>query len=204
MLLEFESYYIDHRKIEQVVQCLKSDGTIIYPTDAVYGLGCDIFSDKAVETICRIRSLDPKKAHLTMICENIKQAAQYTLPIQNQVFKLLKKNWPGPVTFIFRANSEVPKRFKNNKKTIGVRVPENEIAQKILQGLGRPILSLSLKSDDEILEYPTDPYEIHEVYEKEVDIVIDGGAGSNIASAVIDCTGDEIEVIREGERGIIF
>jgi len=204
MLLEFEPYYIDQRKIDQVVRCLQSDGTIIYPTDAVYGLGCDIFSDKAVETICRIRNLDPKKARLTMICENIKQVAEYALPIGNQVFKLLKKNWPGPMTVILRANSEVPKRFKNKKKTIGVRVPENEIAQKILQRLGRPILSLSLKSDDEILEYPTDPYEIHEQYEKIVDIVIDGGAGSNIASAVIDCTGDEIEIIREGEKEILF
>ncbi|MEL6922994.1 MAG: L-threonylcarbamoyladenylate synthase [Bacteroidota bacterium] len=204
MLLEFEEYYVDPRKINQVVRCLQADGTIIYPTDAVYGLGCDIFSKKAVEDICRIRSLDPRKAMLTFICQDIRQVAEYAVPIDNQVFKLMKKNWPGPVTFILRANGEVPKLFKNNKKTIGVRVPENEIAQQILQTLGRPILSLSLKSDDLILEYPTDPFEIFEHFQHEVDIVIDGGAGSNVPSAVLDCTGNEVVVVREGVREIVW
>lgn len=186
------------RKIKQVAETLERGGVIVYPTDTVYGLGCDIMNTKAVEKICRIRGLDARKANLTFICQNIGQLAIYTQPIGNQVFKMLKRNLPGPFTFILPAGSAVPKVLKNRRKTIGVRIPDNKIAQAILAELGRPILSISLKAEDEILEYLTDPIDIEEDLGKQVDLVIDGGIGGNQPSTVVDCTQGEIQVIREG------
>lgn len=198
MLLKINPDNPEGRKIKQVVESLQKGGIIIYPTDTVYGLGCDIFNPKAVEKICRLRGLKPEKAMLSFICEDISQVSDYAYQIDNEVFKVLKKNLPGPFTFVLRANNTVPKLFKNRKRTIGIRIPENNIARTIVQELGRPILSISLKSDDEILEYFTDPTDIFDDFKKLVDIVIDGGIGNNNPSTVVDCTGDELEIIRQG------
>lgn len=198
MLLKINPDNPEGRKIKQVVESLQEGGIIIYPTDTVYGLGCDIFNPKAVEKICRLRGLKPEKAMLSFICEDISQVADYAYQIDNEVFKVLKRNLPGPFTFVLRANNTVPKLFKNRKRTIGIRIPENNIARTIVQELGRPILSISLKSDDEILEYFTDPTDIFDDFKKLVDIVIDGGIGNNNPSTVVDCTGDELEIIRQG------
>lgn len=198
MLLKINPDNPEGRKIKQVVDILQNGGVIIYPTDTVYGLGCDIFNPKAVERICRLRGLKPEKAMLSFICKDISQIAEYAFQIDNDVFKTLKRNLPGPFTFVLKSNNQVPKLFKNRKRSIGVRIPDNGIAQAIVEELGRPILSLSLKSDDEILEYFTDPIDIFEDFKKLTDVVIDGGIGKNVPSTVVDCMGDEIVIIRQG------
>ncbi len=198
MLLEINSSNPNPRKIKQVIDVLEKGGIIIYPSDSVYALACDIHKPKAIDKICHIRKLNPVKANLTFVCESISQVSSYTKQLNNDVFRLIKQNTPGPVTFILNSNNDVPKAFKNKKRTIGVRIPANEITKAIINQLGRPILSISLKNDDEILEYFTDPYEIHNDYEKLVDIVIDGGAGGNVPSAILNCASNEIELIREG------
>lgn len=204
MLLRINQDNPASRKIQQVVEVLESGGVIIYPTDTVYGLGCDIFNQKAVERICQLRGLKPEKAMLSFICNDISQISEYTTPISNDVFKLMKRNLPGPFTFILPSNNQVPKLFKNRKRTIGVRIPDNRIIQALVEELGRPILTTSLKSDDEILEYFTDPIDIYEDFKKKVEIVIDGGVGGNRPSAIIDCTQDLPEVIREGTRTLLL
>ena len=186
------------RKISQVVDMLRDGGVIIYPTDTVYALGCDINQPGAINRICQLRGLRPDKARLSLICQDISQIAEYAAQIDNDVFKVLKEHLPGPYTFILKASKSVPKKFVNRKKTIGVRVTENNIAQAIVEELGRPMMTASLKSDDEIVEYFTDPIDIYDDYKKRVDAVIDGGIGGNMPSTIIDCTGDEPEVIREG------
>ena len=198
MLLKINPDNPEGRKIKQVAETLSQGGVIIYPTDTVYGLGCDIFNPKAVEKICRLRGLKPEKAMLSFICKDISQIAEYAFQIDNDVFKSLKRNLPGPFTFVLKSNNQVPKLFKNRKRSIGVRIPDNNIARNIVEELGRPILSLSLKSDDEILEYFTDPIDIYDDFKKLVDIVIDGGMGANVPSTVVDCMGDEMIVIRQG------
>jgi len=198
MLLTIHAENPSDRKIKQVIDVLDKGGVIIYPTDTVYGFGCDIFNQKAIERICRLRQLDPKKANLTFICKDISQLAEYTQVINNQVFKMLRKNLPGPFTFIMKANSKVPKLFKNKKKTVGLRVPNNKIALAIIEQLGRPILSISVKNDNEIHQYFTDPSEIYDDFYKLVDMVVDGGNGQNIPSTIIDCTDEEILITREG------
>lgn len=203
MLLRINPDNPEGRKINQVVDILKEGGVIVYPTDTVYGLGCDIFNPKAVERICRLRGLKPEKAMLSFICKDISQIAEYAFQIDNEIFKILKRNLPGPFTFVLKSNNQVPKLFKNRKRSIGVRIPDNRIAQAIVEELGRPILSLSLKSDDEILEYFTDPIDIFDDFKKLTDVVIDGGIGSNVPSTVVDCMGDEIVVIRQGAGELI-
>lgn len=198
MLLRINTENPEGRKISQVVDTLKKGGVIIYPTDTVYGLGCDIFNQKAVERICRLRKLDPKKAHLSFICNDISQISKYTQQIGNETFRLMKRNLPGPFTFILKSNNTVPKLFKNNKRTVGVRVPDNLIVRSIIEEMGDPLLTTSLKSDDEILEYFTDPIDIYDDYKKLVDIVIDGGIGGNVPSTLIDCTDSDFEILREG------
>jgi tRNA threonylcarbamoyl adenosine modification protein (Sua5/YciO/YrdC/YwlC family) len=186
------------RKIKQVVERLLDGGVIIYPTDTVYGIGCDITNNKAVERVCRIRRLDPEKAMLAMICTDMSQVSNYVAQLDNQVFRTLKQHLPGPYTFILKANNDVPKMFKNRKKTVGIRIPDNAIVQAIVQELGRPLLTTSLKSDDEILEYFTDPLDIFEDFENLVDIVIDGGNCGNVPSTLIDCSKGDMELIRLG------
>ncbi len=198
MLLKINADNPEGRKISQVAERLAAGGIIIYPTDTVYGLGCDINNSQAVERICRLRGLEPEKAMLSFICKDISQIAEFTMPIENNVFRLMKKNLPGPFTFVLRSNNQVPKMFKNRKRTIGVRVPDHHIPVAIVEALGRPILTTSLKSDDEVLEYFTDPEDIYQDFQKLVDIVIDGGVCGNNPSTIVDCTGDLPEVIRKG------
>lgn len=187
------------KAIEQVVQVLRRGGVIIYPTDTVYGLGCDITNHRAIETVARIRNIKPEKANFSFICHDLSNLSDYTKPIDNAVFRVLKKALPGPFTFILNASGNVPKLLSSNKKTVGIRVPDNDIAREIAKQLGNPILSTSIKDDDDIIEYSTDPELIHEKYENLVDLVIDGGYGGNIASTVVDVTSGEFEVIREGK-----
>lgn len=190
------------KAIEQVVEVLKKGGLIIYPTDTIYGLGCDITNQKAIEKICRIRGIKPEKANFSFICSDLSHISDYVKPIDTTVFRLLKKALPGPFTFIFNASGNVPKLLSSNKKTVGIRVPDNAIAREIVKILGNPILSTSIKDDDELLEYSTDPELIHEKYEDLVDLVIDGGYGDNEASTVVDCTSGDFEIIRQG-KGIL-
>ncbi|MCF8303187.1 MAG: threonylcarbamoyl-AMP synthase [Bacteroidales bacterium] len=199
MLLKIYPENPSPRKIKKVVECLSDGGVIIYPTDTVYGLGCDIFHQKAVERIARIKGIRKDKANFSFICYDLSQLSDFTKPISNDVFRLMKDKLPGPFTFILNANNKVPKLFQSNKKTVGIRIPQNPIASEIIKELGNPIVSTSVKDDDEILEYSTDPEAMHERFKNEVDIVIDGGHGDNIASTVVDCTKDEIEIIREGK-----
>jgi tRNA threonylcarbamoyl adenosine modification protein (Sua5/YciO/YrdC/YwlC family) len=204
MLLSINPDNPENRKVLQVVEALKSGGVIIYPTDTVYGLGCDMFHTKAIERICRLRKLDIAKANLTIICKDIAQLSRFTKQIDNAIFKILKKNTPGPFTFILKSGNEIPKIFKNRRKTIGIRIPANKIAQSIIEELGHPILSISLKSDDEILEYFTDPTEIYDDFHKQVDLVVDGGMGKNVPSAIIDCSEGVTNILREGEVALEY
>ncbi len=204
MLLKINAENPEVRKIRQVVEILKKGGIAIYPTDTVYGLGCDIFNQKAVERICRIKKLDCRKARLSFICKDISQIAEFAQHIENNVFKIMKKNLPGPFTFVLKSNNQVPKLFKNHKRTIGVRIPQNNIALAIVEELGHPVLTSSLKSDDEILEYFTDPIDIFDDFKKLVEVVIDGGIGENFPSTVVDCTQEDIEILRQGKEELNF
>jgi len=186
------------RQIDKVIEVLRDGGVIIYPTDSVYGIGCDIYNHKAVERIARIKGIKPEKAQFSLICYDLSQLSDYSTPISNTVFKLMKKSLPGPFTFILNANSKVPKMFQTNKKTIGIRVPDNNIILTIAREFGTPILTTSVRDDDEIIEYTTDPELIYEKYGDLVDLIIDGGYGHNQPSTVIDCTGPEPEVLRQG------
>lgn len=203
MLLEIHPENPDIRKVKIVAQRLSKGDIIIYPTDTVYGIGCDIFNQKAVERVCRIKKLNPEKANLTFICKDLSQLAFYVHHIDNQLFRTLKQNIPGAFTFILKANKEVPRHFKNKRKTVGIRVPNNAIAQAIIEELDRPILSISLNADDEKDGILTDPYLMHERFEKLVDIVIDGGEGGTEFSTVVDCSNGEIEIIREGKGELV-
>jgi len=202
MLIKIYPENPNPKAIEQVVEVLKKGGIIIYPTDTVYGLGCDITNQKAIERICQIRGIKPEKANFSFICSDLRHISDFVKPIDTTVFRLLKKALPGPFTFIFNANNNVPKLLSSNKKTVGIRVPDNNIAREIVKVLGNPILSTSIKDDDELIEYSTDPELIHEKYEDLVDLVIDGGYGDNEPSTVVDCTNGDFEVIREG-KGIL-
>jgi len=202
MLIKIYPENPNEKAIEQVLEVLKKGGLIIYPTDTVYGLGCDITNPKAIEKIARIRGIKPEKANFSFVCHDLSHISDYIKPIDNTTFRVLKKALPGPFTFIFNANNNVPKLLSSNKKTVGIRVPDNNIARCIVKELGNPIISASIKDDDELIEYSTDPELIHEKYEDLVDLVIDGGFGDNEASTVIDCTNGEFEIIREGKGDI--
>lgn len=190
------------REVQKVVEVLRSGGLVIYPTDTVYGLGCDVNNARAVERIAQIKGLNLKKDHLSFVCHDMSHLSVYTKALDNQVFKLLKKHLPGPFTFILPASNNVPKLFKNNKKTIGFRVPDNPIILEIVRELGNPVLSTSIKDEDEVIEYTTDPELIHEKYGDLVDLVIDGGYGGNEGSTIVDCTDYPFEVVRRG-KGIL-
>lgn len=202
MLLKIHPDNPNRRLISQVVEVLRDGGLIIYPTDTVYGLGCDIFNKKAVERVAQIKKVDPQKANFSFICSDLSHLSKFTRPIDNWVFKLMKNNLPGPFTFILEANSTVPNLFMSRKRTVGIRIPDNNIILDIVKEFGNPIMTTSITDEDEIVEYTTDPEMIHEKYFKLVDIVIDGGYGGNIPSTVVDCTGDELFIIRQG-KGII-
>ena len=204
MLIEINPDNPQNRYINQVAEQLQKGKIIIYPTDSVYGLACDILNQKGIDRICRLRKLNPVKANLTMMFTDLSQLSEYTQPLNNQIFRFIKRNIPGPITFILQANNKVPKMFKNKKRTLGIRISENRIVQELVNTLGRPMLSLSLKEPDEITEYLTDPFEIHENYHKLVDLVIDGGMGNHQVSTIVDCTSGEIEVLREGAGEILY
>lgn len=198
MLVRIHPVNPDQRQILKVVEILRKGGVIIYPTDTVYGLGCDIFNQKAVERVARIKGIKLEKTNFSFVFNDLSHLSDYTRHIDNTVFKLMKKYLPGPYTFILPSNSRVPKIFKNKKKTVGIRIPDNLIPLEIVNELGNPILTTSIHDEDKILEYTTDPELIHEKYEALVDLVIDGGYGYNVPSTVIDCTGEEPEIIRPG------
>lgn len=187
------------KEIRLVVDVLKRGGIIIYPTDTVYGLGCDITNAKAVETITRFKGVKIEKSNLSFICSDLSQLSEFTKPLSNQLFKLLKHYLPGPFTFILNANSNVPKYFKGKKKTVGVRIPDNSIIIEVVRELGNPIMSTSIHDEDEVLEYSTDPELIHEKYHDFADVVIDGGYGQNVPSTIVDCTGEVPFVVRQGK-----
>ncbi len=186
------------KHIRKIAEILRNGGVIIYPTDTVYGIGCDITKPRAIERVAQLKGVKAAKANFSFICYDLSHLADFTKPLDNNVFKMMKRNLPGPFTFILEANNNVPKTLKVNRKTIGIRIPDNNIIREIVRELGNPILTTSLKADDEILEYTTDPELIYEDYQNLVDVVIDGGYGGNIASTVIDCSGDDIEIIRMG------
>ena len=189
------------KHIKQVVDVLRSGGLIIYPTDTVYGLGCDITNTSALEKIAQIKGVKLEKANLSFVCESLSNLSDYVRQIDTQTFKILKRSLPGPYTFILPGNNNLPNVFKK-KKTVGIRVPDNNICRAIVAELGNPIVSTSIKDDDEVVEYTTDPELILEKWNNLVDIVIDGGYGDNIPSTVIDLTTGEPEVIREGKGSV--
>lgn len=187
--------------IKKVVEVLKNGGVIIYPTDTVYGLGCDITNTKALERVAKLKGIKLEKANLSFICYNLSHISDYVKQIDTATFKLLKRALPGPYTFILPGNNDLPKVFKN-KKTVGIRVPDNSIIRAIIKELGNPIISTSIHDEDEIIEYSTDPELIFEKWQNKVDMVIDGGYGDNIPSTIIDLSGNEPEIIREGKGSL--
>lgn len=196
MLLSIHPENPQPRLIKQIVECLKDGGIIIYPTDTIYGLGCDISHPKSIERICKIKNEDPKKAQLSFICRDLSHLSDYTKSIDTPLYRMLKNYLPGPFTFILPASKQVPKILKSKKETIGLRVPNNVICQNILEEMGNPILSTSLPG--EMPEEYTDPEIIYEIFGNQVDFVIDGGPGGIIPSTIIDCTTDEWIVTRQG------
>jgi len=202
MLVKLFNENPNPRDIRKVVDVLRDGGLIIYPTDTVYGLGCDITNSKAVEKVSRIKGVKVEKSNFSFICSDFSHLSVYTKPIPNPIFKLIKKNLPGPFTFILEASNNVPKYFKGKKKTVGIRIPDNNIIREIVAELGNPILSTSIHDEDEILEYTTDPELIYEKYQDIADVVIDGGPGELIPSTIVDCSEDEIKIVREG-KGIL-
>jgi tRNA threonylcarbamoyl adenosine modification protein (Sua5/YciO/YrdC/YwlC family) len=185
-------------KIKEVAGVLSKGGIIIYPTDTVYGIGCDIHNAKAVERLCRIKNINPVRNNLSFICYDLSHISEYTKNLPTSTFKIMKKALPGPFTFILASSNKVPKMLNTKKNTVGIRIPDNNIPREIVKELGNPIITSSVKDEDDLIEYSTDPELIYEKYMKLVDIVIDGGYGNNIPSTIIDCTGTDIEVIRQG------
>ncbi len=204
MLLRINPDNIDDRLIWQVVNCLKRGGVIIYPTDTVYTLGCDLTHHAAYEKVCKLKDIKPNKANFSIVCYDLKHISDFTTTLPTPVYKMMRKALPGPYTFILNGNNHLSKIFGYNKKTIGIRVPNNPIARAIVDGIGAPILSASIKNEDTVLEYITDPNELYEVYENLVDIVIDGGPGGNVASTVIDYTESQPLLVREGAGKELF
>lgn len=202
MILKIHPQNPEQRKVDQVIDCLRDGGVIIYPTDTVYGIGCDIYNQKAVERICRIRNIDRKKANFSFICYDLSHLSDFARNVDTATYKLMKKAFPGPFTFVLQAKNTVPDLFKSKKKTVGIRIPDNNIAREIVNRLGNPIMSASVHDEDEVIEYTTNPELIHEKYEDMVDMVIDGGFGDNHVSTVIDCSNGSAEILRQG-KGIL-
>jgi tRNA threonylcarbamoyl adenosine modification protein (Sua5/YciO/YrdC/YwlC family) len=203
MLLKIYPENPDERAIRRVVECLKDGGIIIYPTDTIYGIGCDIFKSKSVERIAELRGLKPGKTMFSFICHDLSQLSEFVKPIDNHTFKVMKANLPGPFTFILDSNNNIPRHIQSKRKTVGIRIPDNPIIRLIVKELGNPIMSTSVHDDDEVIEYTTDPELIYEKFQDKVDIVIDGGYGGNIPSTIVDCTQDELIITREGKGELI-
>ncbi len=203
-MAEFIKIYEDkpnEAAIKKVVAVLKDGGIIIYPTDTVYGFGCDITNSRALEKLAKIKGIKLEKANFSFVCSSLSNISDYVKQIDTATFKILKRALPGPYTFILPGNNDLPKEFRK-KKTVGIRVPQNNIALQIVEMLGNPIISTSIKDDDDVIEYSTDPELIFEKWQNKVDLIIDGGYGDNVASTIIDLTGDEPEVIREGKGSL--
>ncbi|MFT6934986.1 MAG: tRNA threonylcarbamoyl adenosine modification protein (Sua5/YciO/YrdC/YwlC family) [Maribacter sp.] len=203
-MAEFIKIYEENpspKEISRVVQVMRKGGLIIYPTDTVYGLGCDITNTKALEKIARIKGIKLAKANWSFICPDLSNLSDYVRQIDTATFKILKRALPGPYTFILPGNNNLPKDFKK-KKTVGIRVPDNSIARALVVALGNPIVSTSIRDDDDVLEYTTDPELIFEKWENLVDVVIDGGYGGNVGSTIIDLSGGYPEVVREGKGSL--
>jgi tRNA threonylcarbamoyl adenosine modification protein (Sua5/YciO/YrdC/YwlC family) len=202
MLVRLYDENPNQKEIDKIVEMLKDGAVIIFPTDTIYGIGCDITKSKAVERVARIKNVKPENADFSFILYDLSQISNYCKPFSNAIFKL-KKNLPGAFTFLLQANSNVPKLFKNSKRNIGIRIPSNNIIRNIVKELGNPVLSTSVHHDDVVLEYITDPELIDEKYGHLVDLVIDGGYGGNKPSTIVDCTTGEAEIIRQG-KGILL
>jgi tRNA threonylcarbamoyl adenosine modification protein (Sua5/YciO/YrdC/YwlC family) len=203
MLIKIYPENPNPRDLDQVVKVLRDGGVIIYPTDTVYGIGCDISKPKAVERIIKIKEMKPKEARFSFICSDLSHIADYAR-IDNSTFKLIKRNLPGPFTFILPGLNRVPDYFISKRKTVGIRIPDNSIILELVKLLGNPILTTSLKDDDEVIEYTTDPELIYEKYQDLVDIVIDGGYGGNIPSTIVDCTEAEPSIVRQGKGEVVW
>ena len=202
MLIKIYPQNPNQREINKAVDILRDGGLIIYPTDTVYAIGCDALNVRAVEKICHLKNIDPRKSNLSIICYDLSNLSEYA-KVSNAAFKVMKKNLPGPFTFILPTSGELPKIYKNRKE-VGIRVPDNNIIREIVRELGNPVLTTSIHDeDDEIMEYSTDPELIYEKYEHIVDLVIDGGYGGIEASTVVDCT-DDIEIVRQGKGELIL
>ncbi len=199
MLLKIHPENPSERQLGMVVDCLRRGGVVIYPTDTVYGLGCDIMQIKAVERVAQIRGIRLDKANFSFICSDFSQLSGYTRPIDNHTFRIMRRALPGPFTFIMEANSTVPHFFQSRKKTVGIRIPDHKVPVRIVELLGHPIMTTSIHSDDRIIDYETDPELIHEQFKKLVDIVIDSGHCGNIPSTVVDCVAGGLEVTRQGK-----
>jgi len=203
-MAQFIKIYADkpnEAAIAKVVKVLKEGGLVIYPTDTVYGLGCDITNTKALERIAKIKGIKLDKANFSFVCHDLSNISDYVRQIDTSTFKILKRALPGPYTFILPGNNNLPKEFKK-KTTVGIRVPDNSIALEIVKQLGNPIVSTSIHDDDDVIEYTTDPELIFEKWQNLVDVVIDGGYGDNVGSTIIDLSGDEPVVVREGKGSL--
>ena len=204
MLIKIYPENPDEKRIQQAVEVLKKGGLIVYPTDSVYAIGCDMTNRRAAEKMAQLKGIKLEEANFSLICYDLSNISEYTVQFGTNLYKMMKRALPGPYTFILNANKNIPKLFQSKKQTIGIRVPDNNIARTIVNQLGNPMLSTSVHDDDEILEYTTDPELIHERYDGQVDLVIDGGYGNNEASTVIDCTGETPEILRQGIGEVDF
>ena len=202
MFLKLHSENPNPRYIKMIIDCLNDDGVIIFPTDTIYAIGCSVNSSKALDRIARIKGVKKEKANFSFIFHDLSMLSEFTRPINNDVFKMMKRNLPGAFTFIVEANNNVPKLFKNNKKTIGIRIPDQAIITNIVRELGCPIITTSIVEEDEISGFMTDPEEINDAYKDKVDIIIDGGFGNKEESTIVDCTDNDIVILREG-KGIL-
>ena len=203
MLIKLHPDNPSERQLKMVIDCLKSGGLVIYPTDTVYGLGCDITQIKAVDKVAQIKGIKREKANFSFICHNLSHLSDFTKPIPNNIFRLMKRALPGPFTFILNASNNVPHYFQSKKKTVGIRIPDHKVPCQIVELLGNPIMTTSIHDEDQIIEYSTNPELIHERFGNLVDIVVDSGPGDNHPSTVVDCTGNEPIVLRAGKGDIL-
>lgn len=199
MLIEINKFNVDQRLIDDIVKELKAGKIIIYPTDTVYAMGCDLFNKSALNKLAKLKGVKLKQSKFSIICKSLSDISDYVKPINRPTFKLMKQSLPGPYTFILNSTNEVTKLFDSKRKEIGIKIPDNEIVLALVEKLGNPIVTTSLHdSEDELLEYFTDPYQIYQRFENKVGTIIDGGPGKLEASTIIDCTNEEPEIIRQG------
>jgi tRNA threonylcarbamoyl adenosine modification protein (Sua5/YciO/YrdC/YwlC family) len=203
MLLKLYSDNPNHREFRKIADVLRDGGIIIYPTDTVYAIGCDITNNKAIQKIAKLKGTTPEQGNFSLICNSLSNLAEYA-KVDNTTFKMMKKNLPGAFTFILQASNNVPKLFKSKKKTVGIRVPDHYIPLGIVEELGNPIMTTSIHDPDEVVEYTTDPELINEKYKQDVDLIIDGGYGNNTASTIVDCSNGSFEILRPGIGELIL